>query len=327
MTERNFELKTDEHGNPNPKYVDLLEEDRPISGQKFACVSFVSPENILKQKQNYYFDNFIRRWDFNKAVEKYNQFLNFVAYKYEISFDSLTVDLQEFLNDEKDNLINTTIEDDYRTFVDKNEERLENEFNSQFNFQTSTRGIKIRGVFSTQEEAELRCKLLREVDPNHDVYVGPVGMWMPWEPEAYKTGRVEYMEEELNRLMQEKNKNEEQAKMEFEKRIKDAKKKAIADNIKLASETGNKLTQNVDEDGNLIGVGDVENKEATVSDIRKELFESDNVVIGESDHGLSRLVNPPVETIELGDNTVQEQNDKEEQRNNENEKEKWLTGC
>ena len=52
--------------------------------------------------------------------------------------------------------------------------------------------FKIRGTYSTQEEAELRCKLLREVDPNHNVYVGPVGMWMPWEPEAYKTGRVEY---------------------------------------------------------------------------------------------------------------------------------------
>ena len=326
MPEINFELKTDKDGNPNPKYVDLLEEDRPISGQKFVCISFVSPENILKQKQNYYFDKFIRQWDFNKAVEKYNQFLNFIAYKYEISFDSLTVDLQEFLKDEKDNLINTSIEDDYKSYIDKNEENLENEFNSQFNFQTSTRGIKVRGVFSTQEEAELRCKLLREVDPNHDVYVGPVGMWMPWEPEAYKTGRVEYMEEELNRLMKEKNINEEKAKMEFEKRIKDAKKKAIADNIKLASETGNKLTQNIDEDGNLIGIGDAENNESSVSDIRKELFESDNVVIGDSDHGLSKLINRPVETIELGDNN-NENNAEEDVIHNNSEKEKWLTGC
>ena len=119
--------------------------------------------------------------------------------------------LTRILKDEKDNLINTTIEDDYKNFLDKNEERLENEFNTQYNFQTSTRGIKIRGVFSTQEEAELRCKLLREIDPNHDVYVGPVGMWMPWEPEAYKTGRVEYMEEELNSLMHEKDKNEDQS--------------------------------------------------------------------------------------------------------------------
>ena len=46
------------------------------------------------------------------------------------------------------------------------------------------------------------------MDPNHDVFVGPVGTWMPWEPEAYRTGRVEYLEEELNQLMHEKNKNE-----------------------------------------------------------------------------------------------------------------------
>ena len=50
--------------------------------------------------------------------------------------------------------------------------------------------------------------MLREIDPNHNVYVGPVGMWMPFEPDAYKTGRVEYLEEELNQLMHEKNKNE-----------------------------------------------------------------------------------------------------------------------
>ena len=40
-------------GTPNPKYVDLLEEDKPISGQKFVCVSFVSPENILTQKNHF----------------------------------------------------------------------------------------------------------------------------------------------------------------------------------------------------------------------------------------------------------------------------------
>ena len=44
-------------GSSNPKYVDLLEEDKPISGQKFVCVSFVSPENILQQKIIFYFKN------------------------------------------------------------------------------------------------------------------------------------------------------------------------------------------------------------------------------------------------------------------------------
>ena len=32
-------------GSNNPKYVDLLDEDKPLAGQKFACISFISPEN------------------------------------------------------------------------------------------------------------------------------------------------------------------------------------------------------------------------------------------------------------------------------------------
>ena len=42
------------------KYVDLLDEDKPIAGQKFVCLSFVSPEKILKQKEMFYFDNFFK---------------------------------------------------------------------------------------------------------------------------------------------------------------------------------------------------------------------------------------------------------------------------
>ena len=44
------------NGKENPKYVDLLEEDKPIAGQKFVCMSFCSPENILKQKEIFFFE-------------------------------------------------------------------------------------------------------------------------------------------------------------------------------------------------------------------------------------------------------------------------------
>jgi len=37
------------------KYVDLLDEDKPIAGQKYVCLSFVSPEDILKNKNLFYF--------------------------------------------------------------------------------------------------------------------------------------------------------------------------------------------------------------------------------------------------------------------------------
>jgi hypothetical protein len=280
----NFERKLTKNGKKNKKYVDLLEEDKPIAGQKFVCVSFVSPEKILKQKEIFYFQEFLKKWDFTKSMEKFVQFLNFVSFKYNIKFDDMTEDFKDFVKEERSNLTNVIIEDEYKTFLDNNEEELEKRFGVEHNFQTSTRGLKIRGVFPTLEEAELRCKMLREVDPNHDVFVGPIGLWMPWEPEAYKTGRVEYMEEELNKLMHEKTKNETNAKNAFEQRVKETKQQAIEENIKNAEKSGNVLTQSIDDNGNLIGVNTQEhklkeeNQEISTADIRKELFEGENIV-------------------------------------------------
>ena len=291
----NFVRQRNPDGTENPTYVDLLEEDKPISGQKFACISFVSPEKILKIKEQYYFEEFLKDFDLTKSTEKFTQFLNFVAYKYNMKFEDLTSDLNEFLKSEADEINDSYVSNAYKNFVDANEERLDADFSNAQHYQTNTRGIKIRGVYATQGEAELRCKLLREVDPNHDVYVGPVGMWMPWEPEAYKTGRVEYLEEQLNQLMSEKVKNEEYAKMEFEKRVREAKQEAIKENIKLAKKSGNKLTQNIDENGNLVGVNSTIEEtlglkeEVTSADIKKELFEGDNIVIPKRDKGPRRF--------------------------------------
>jgi ElaB/YqjD/DUF883 family membrane-anchored ribosome-binding protein len=312
------ELKQTNSGDVNPKYIDLLEEDKPIAGQKFACLSFVSPESILKQKDHFFFEKFLHYWDYQKSMEKFIQFLNFVSFKYHISFDKMSADFQEFAKEEKDVLQKTNIYDEYKTFLDKHEDDLEAEFNEKHNFQTSVRGLKVRGVFGSQKEAELRCQMLREVDPNHDVFVGPVGMWVPFHPDAYKTGRVEYMEETLNQLMAEKKKNEEQAKTEFDKRVKETKAKAIQENIKLAKESGNKLTQMLAKDGETlvdakpkdsvssgasagdaiesVGGGiwnagdDSSSLSMTVEEMRKELFEGEDVVMDKnSDHGLSRL--------------------------------------
>lgn len=297
---QNIDYRYNMDGSENPKYVDLLDEDRPIAGQKFCCVSFVSPENILKQREMYFMEEFLKSWDLTKSLEKFNQFLNFVSFKYSLNFNNLYEDLQEFVKEEKNSLSVNTLNDDYKTFLDNNEERLEKQFNDVCNFQTSIRGLKVRGCFPTQQEAELRCKLLRELDPHHDVYVGPVGMWMPFHPEAYKTGRVEYMEDELNQLMHEKKKNEDKAKEEFDKRVKEAKQKAIEDNKRKALESGNKLTQTLNEDGNLISVRDMNTQEnaltqndvVTSADIRRELFEGENIVTSkDSDHGLSHFKN------------------------------------
>jgi hypothetical protein len=299
---KGFERKQKKDGSTNPKYVDLLEVDKPIAGQTFGCFSFISPEKILKQREMFYFEEFLKQWEMNKSMEKFHQFLNFISFKYKLQFEEVIKDFETFVKEERETIVNSSIEDDYKTFLDREEEELEKKFNVKHNFQTSVRGFKSRGNFASQEEAELRAKLLRETDPSFDVFVGPVGTWLPWEPEAYKTGRVEYMEEELNQLAHEKKKNEEVAKNAFEQRVKETKQKAIDENKKNAEKHGNVLTQDIDEEGNLVGVGQTTTEQTfntkepeaiSVADIRSELFDGENVVIGKTDYGQSQLKSGP----------------------------------
>ena len=302
VSKKGFERKDKKDGSPNPKYVDLLEVDKAIAGQSFGCFSFISPEKILKQRELFFFEEFLKQWEMNKSMEKFHQFLNFISFKYKLQFEEIIKDFEVFVKEERETIINSSIEDDYKTFLDREEEELEKKFNVKNNFQTSVRGFKSRGNFASQEEAELRARLLRETDPSFDVFVGPVGTWLPWEPEAYKTGRVEYMEEELNQLAHEKKKNETIAKTAFEQRVKETKQKAIDDNKKNAEKYGNVVTQDIDEEGNLVGVGhntiestfaSKEPEAISVADIRSELFDGDNVITGKTDYGQSQLKSGP----------------------------------
>jgi hypothetical protein len=278
------------------KLVDLLDEDKSIAEQKFVCLSFVSPEYIIKNKNLFLFESFLEEYEFSKSMEKFTKFINFVSYKYNIKSDDLHEQFKKFVDSERKTL-QSSVEDDYKNYIDSNEKRLDETYAKKNKFQTSVRGIKVRGVFPNQDEAELRCKMLRELDPNHDVYVGPVGVWMPFHPEAYKTGNVQYLEKELNELMHEKKKNDEYSKHEFDMRVKESKVKAIQENIEKAKENNNRLTQTINENGELVSIQNMNTQEknlgvnATLDEIKRELFEGDNIVIGKTDHGLSDLVN------------------------------------
>ena len=108
--------------------------------------------------------------------------------------------------------------------------------------------------------------------------------------------------EELNQLAHEKQKNESIAKSAFDQRVKETKQKAIEDNKKNAEKHGNVVTQDIDADGNLVGAGyntteqsfsAKEPESISVADIRSELFDGDNVVVGKTDYGQSQLKSGP----------------------------------
>ena len=72
--------------------------------------------------------------------------------------------------------------------------------------------------------------------------------------------------------------------------------KAIEDNKKKAEESGNKLSQTINEEGNLVSISNTNTQiesigeDATVEDVKAELFEGDNIVTSKGgDHGLSQI--------------------------------------
>jgi hypothetical protein len=281
----NFERKVLPNGENNPKYVDLLDEDKELSGQKFVCVSFVSPEQIIKQKNMFLFDKFLKYFEFEKSVKKFHQFLNYISYKYDFNFEELMTEFSSFIDEEKDKLLDSTIEDDYKTFLERQEDKLMKEFNEQHAFQTNTRGIKIRGSFPTEEEAKLRAQMLNEKDKTHNIYVGEVGKWIPFNPDAFKTGKVVYAEEELNAIMAHKDQKEMIEKVDFDERIHSAKKEAIDRNKDMAKKTGNKLTQNMTDEGDLVDnmpdassllSANLKNEVLEASNISTSSFKADN---------------------------------------------------
>lgn len=253
-TKPKFEKKVNNKGTPNEKYVDLLNEYPVIPSQLYGCYSFVSPEKIIKQKDVFFFEKFVKQWNFTKSVSQFSDFLQFISFKYNLKVETLMDDFKKFVQEEENVLKANDVQGDYANFIDKNEDRLTESFQKEHGFQTSVRGFVNIGNFATIEEAEMYAKKIRDSVPHHDILVGRNFVWTPLDPDAYKTGRIEFLEEELNQLHHEKLKNEKKAKEDFDKRVFESKKQAIEKNIELAKKTGNVLTQTMDENGNLIGV-------------------------------------------------------------------------
>jgi hypothetical protein len=65
----------------------------------------------------------------------------------------------------------------------------------------NARGIKIRGVYNTMEEAKKRCEQIRQFDKVFNVFVGEVGAWLPWDDDPETAEEAVYAEEKLNQLM------------------------------------------------------------------------------------------------------------------------------
>merc|ERR1711907_154153 len=165
---------------------DFLDVDNPIPGQNFACVSFISPENVIKNKDIYIFENFIKHF-----------------------FDeNNTEDIKKYSYSE--------ILEKYNDFKFINESELTKTFYTESDCKTCLRGLKIRGVYDTYKEAQIRAQVLQRLDNSFNIYIAQVGAWVPWDPSPDEVQDQEYQESELNDLMKEYKKNQQQKDLFFQ---------------------------------------------------------------------------------------------------------------
>ena len=91
----------------------------------------------------------------------------------------------------------------------KNQTKLEEAFFAKNEFRTSIRGLKVRGVTGTHGEAVAMSKKLQRSDTIHNIFLGEVGKWLPWDPKPHQVQDQEYAEDQLNTLMKRYKDNEE----------------------------------------------------------------------------------------------------------------------
>lgn len=211
---------------------DFLDEDPEISGQKVVLLSFISPENVLEQKDKFFFQKFLVDYEVEHKVKSLEQFLGSTVLQINraldkcadaagdseaatairanrIPTDGIMDQYQQFIRKNKKEITATTIQEAYKDFLFRHQAKLEEEFHEKNNFQTTIRGLKVRGVYATPAEATVRAKKLQRTDPVHNILLGEVGKWLPWDPSPNAIQEQEYAEEKLNELMKSYKKNEE----------------------------------------------------------------------------------------------------------------------
>ena len=202
---------------------DFLEQDQPIRNQNFVCLSFISPEELLKKKELYYFSKYTETFS-SKASELFNEL--------ETVFPDKQHELRVFKENYDFIFDCSKIQQSYNFFLKDKEEELNKEFDKENNFQTSVRGIKVRGVYDTLQEAEHRSEQLRKQENNKfSIYIAQVGCWCPWYPNPDSIQDQQYSETELNTLMSKYEQNIENKDQFFNER-----KQELMNNIKTEQE-------------------------------------------------------------------------------------------
>lgn len=233
---------------------DFLDQDDSIRGQNYVCMSFISPEDVIRSKEAYFIKEYMKNYTTrNKELIEGLQVLfpdksdeiRSIQEQYDIYFDE------------------NAIIDDYATFKKDKELDVSELYSKENKYQTNIRGVKIRGTYESLEEAKIRAEVLKRKDNNkHNIYIGQVGCWCPWAANPNEIESAEYTETQLNTLMKEYMKNKENKEQFYNER-----KQKLVDRATEKQKAANATIVEEPEGANEL--------EAPEDDVKKVMEESD----------------------------------------------------
>jgi hypothetical protein len=207
--------------------TDYLEVDDNLPGQNYVCLSFISPESMIDSKEAF----------------KVSKFLQSYCKDADLKIDDVMKK--------------------YTDYTYKYQEELQKDFDEKNKFQTNVRGLKVRGTYSTREEAEKRAKTLQSLDSEFHVFVGQVGYWLPWDPCADKVQDEHYINDQLNEMMEKYKDNNINRDIFYEEEKREKIKAAKEETIKKKKEELQKQKENE----GVEPVAEVEETPSKVNDI------------------------------------------------------------
>jgi hypothetical protein len=188
-------------------------------------MSFISPEDVILQKEVVFFNKYIESF-----TSEMDLLLKNLMEKY--PNDSGLFDV---IRENNSHIFSASeLQEQFKFFKSINGQKLESEYHIEHKFQTSIRGIKVRGVYDTFEEADIRSKVLKKMGDKHNIFVGQVGCWCPWSPNPEDLENQEYSETQLNTIMKKYKENQDNRDVFYNERKDDKIRKAKieADKIK-----------------------------------------------------------------------------------------------
>lgn len=267
-------MSSDNSAAPASVKEDFLEEDPEIRSQKFVLLSFLSPESVLDNKDQYFFSEFVKQYEIDYKIRNLETYLVSVVRgvndkltteadrleaaspdlsgaallcrKGRLDMASILQTYHNFVKENDKTIKKTTIKEAYDDFLFKQQSKLEDEFFQKNEFRTSIRGLKVRGVTGTHGEAVAMAKKLQRSDAIHNIFLGEVGKWLPWDPKPHQVQDQEYAEDQLNQLMK-RYKDNEEARDKF---MTEQRKSGIKTKTKeVLGADGNPVSGEASEDG------------------------------------------------------------------------------